>query len=431
MANCLYDRSAPTLLFLAFIFLTACESSREISQSKGILGKTGEGSVGQALTVNEKCSQVVDWIDKFKDEYPNFNFQYGGFVRISETANLYRDSSFKPRFGITYEQKNATELREINQNVLRHCYVRSGPVDKSIRAQLLPIKPFLDRGFNFDQSLERLVKQRNTQEAWFKKTLLEISAIPNTPEGFSNLETNYFSIAIPKALGLWPSEQRTLKSMIQTRRIEVARQVLINTIPNPTSLETSTHQANRLFKLEPYVKVLKASEDLNDRALGGRYEEKLKSMGPPLIAEKEKELIDIPSDIQGLGHTQNWLEAFERDFSPAFSNTPEYRRTFSLLFQKREDIFRANKEKLLKQFDALKGTEDRERKHQVLMSKTFPLESDRTTSFYKEFQKELYERQKSDLRKLFDKGLLSLKELHEAIKDLAEDIVSGSPENER
>lgn len=170
-----------TVYFLFPAFLTGCMQIL-MPQRGTLMGSTGEGSVGTAWWTGNKCQAILDWIEIFKKEYPQTDLTFAPtrYPKISQVAILFRDSSFVPVFGFSYNNYNAGKLYTINQKVIASCMGWGQHRNDYYKDLFSPFKTFFDNTFaQTNPYLVELARRLTEQEQQSETTVLkETSSTP-------------------------------------------------------------------------------------------------------------------------------------------------------------------------------------------------------------------------------------------------------------
>ena len=97
MTIALHKTIMPLCLLSLILSLSACHVPFIIAEQKGLKGKTGEGIVGQAIWMEDKCQAILTWASRFEEEYPSLRLRHQYDLHQDKTANLYRAAFFEPR----------------------------------------------------------------------------------------------------------------------------------------------------------------------------------------------------------------------------------------------------------------------------------------------------------------------------------------------
>ncbi len=407
--------------FLLPVAFSACARFTSVVMPKTgtFMGSTGEGTVGKAVWTGHKCQAILDWIEPFKQEFPQTDLTVSptGRAKIAQTASLFRDSVFVPVFGFEYNSYNAGKLYKINQKIIHACMGWGKHRNFYYKELFAPLKTFFDNTFGrSNPALVRYAQDYSRREAWMKKALEDLASVPATPEGFSDLEKNFSRPAEKELEGLSPQEQETFRNALEARRLEIARQVLKDKFPDLSEMNASLETAREIEKAYPYLKVLADANDEESR----RTLDKLEKILSVLVNYRMADLQSIPLNEDGKELTRLWLIGFERDFSPFGKQFPQlYDRQLYMGVERREAVYRETKPSFIAKLEALDTGPDAVEAHQKLLDETFPYYWDKNMTVYRDYEAETRERQKTALKRMFEKAKIPLKEYLKALADLA------------
>jgi hypothetical protein len=112
---------------------------------KGSSGNKSGSSIGKmfnAVTLDSRCQDFINWSGRLQQEYPNLEILR---IRHNEQtdyyARLFDDAHFEPFFGQRYDEMSEGTLADIGRNTLMEC-MKSSTYKRSLTWQSQLLRAF-------------------------------------------------------------------------------------------------------------------------------------------------------------------------------------------------------------------------------------------------------------------------------------------------
>lgn len=401
-------KSSTRVLLQATLFLLLCSACAQI----GISSPGGSGEVGQGWSLDAKCQKILEWSDRFAQEYPHISMRIPDWHYLPQIANLYRDDLFRKYFGITYEQQHAGRIQELGRGVIFQC--EGLGKYQQYYDRLGPRKVFFDIGFaGFNTRLAGLVAEARVQEQWLQGAQREVRGYDLTRDNLAKLE-NIVMKAETATKGFWPSEHKAIVAAFGKQRVEFTGRVLEKEFAAVEVLPPTTDTLRRIKEVMLYTSTI--SNEPNSRLTA-----KLQAAIEAAVIEKSGDLGSIPLTVDGIDAGTQWFVSYKQDLGD-FSD-----RESVAALQRDFDAYRvrhydAVAEELLKTLDGLGVKRRHIQKYKELIGKAFPLEADRKLPVYQAFRKQASDRQKAHLAALVKNGTITSEEMRQILDEYARSV---------
>lgn len=187
-------------------------------------------ALADAKTTYERCEVLLRWAGKMAKEYPDIDLDHTVLGKLYQKAvNLYSDEHFIPVFGTAFDRLDNAARKDITEKQLQCTNnVKAGhPERDHYRFLLNPIvqSPFFDKGSFGYESVASLVAERRSLRIWRGRVINGVKGMSDTPENHEKLE-EYLEKGEKDLVELWPSEQKSFKETMLSRRAGMAESIL-------------------------------------------------------------------------------------------------------------------------------------------------------------------------------------------------------------
>lgn len=321
---------------------------------KGSSGNKSGSSIGKmfnAVTLDSRCQNFINWSGRLQQEYPNLEILR---IRHNEQtdyyARLFDDAHFEPFFGQRYDEMSEGTLADIGRNTLMEC-MKSSTYKRSLtwQSQLLRAFPPTRQATvaKTPASYSVIVpKVRDLRQARSELNSLkqDAEAMPANAASYDRL------IGIQKRLpamlsSLWPSDQSAATEFFEKKRMALVEPALGDIVDQAIA---GSHGYSGLTFLRELPDKQRSLFSQSGQAFSDQQKQRLQTAQDrilqDLMPDQASRAVQFASTPAGLRDGGLWYQSFFDSYLkyPEFRNHPAVHDVDARFWEKRNAAIAAS-----------------------------------------------------------------------------------------
>lgn len=259
---------------------------------------------------------IVQWASRLKTEMPGMDLRNTTFDKLYLTArNLFEDDTFKPCFGITFEEMNPYQRLTVVNVFTRNAQ------QQLLEYQFLA-RPFRTVGEFGTPDITVSIHWQRSVRAWVRDVNTVFAALPAARASFASM-TKAEAMAAVELAYLWPSERGELATTLAQTRTRLAVPVLND---SAASLIASAHDISGARDLASWDKreaeLLQYAPQSDREQMQQRISTKLDALLEQLLAGELRALPGFGRGIAAVEAGGRWYQTFAKSYDFAQTRVP-------------------------------------------------------------------------------------------------------------